>query len=78
MDEWNDYAADLVDGLARADLPYRELYQQAKELEPAFQTLYARLSDAEKEALDGYMCAHENMEYRKSQLAYFLGKSLKK
>ncbi len=72
--EWVYRIADRVDALAAKDVEYRELEQQRKALERAYEGLLARLSEEDRELLLEYMDVAGNMQYRLTQLAWLYGK----
>ena len=74
MLQWVYRIADRVDALAAKDVEYRELEQQRKALERAYEGLLARLSEEDRELLLEYMDVAGNMQYRLTQLAWLYGK----
>lgn len=76
MLEWVYWAADRVDELAKSDPDFRDFAEQQERLAPAFEALAAGLTDTDRELLLDYMEAAENMQYRKTQLAYEFGKQV--
>lgn len=74
MLEWVYRIADRVDAMAKADPEYRELDRQRKALEGAYMALLARLSEEDQELFLEYMNLAVDMQYRKSQLAWYYGK----
>ena len=71
--EWVYRIADRVDALAAKDVEYRELEQQRKALERAYEGLLARLSEEDRELLLEYMDVVGNLQYRFAQLAWRYG-----
>ena len=73
MDIWNEETLYRLNRVARVDDHYLWLEKEMEDAAQGYLDIKKKLNDAECEALDRYISLCEEMEYRKSQLAYVLG-----
>ena len=74
VDEWNDIVLPQLLQLLHSDDFYQELRSECSAQEKSYQEILDQLNDAQQEQLERYISCCEDMEYRKAQLAYQLGK----
>lgn len=75
MQEWADVAyAQIMEG-AKADAVYQQLLKECRRLEPAYLAVLDKLPDADKDHLEAYISACEELEHRLAQLSYEFGKT---
>lgn len=75
MDEWVDVAYYQITAMAKQDSRYLQLLQRCRETEPDYLAAVRQLSEAEREGLEAYISACEELEHRLAQLAYEFGKT---
>ena len=61
--------ADMV----KSDADYQELLEKCRSLETDYLRITDGLPEGDRELLDTYIAACEDMQYRMTQLAYLLG-----
>ena len=73
-DEWDDIVLNELVSILHNDAYYQQLLSECTQLEPGYKAVLKKLDIAEQELLERYISNCENLEYRKAQLAYQLGK----
>ena len=76
MFEWVNWAAEQVDLIANGDSFYQQSLSVQQALVDEFERIVMGLPEIEKDLILDYLNAVTEMEYRKSQLAYQLGKQV--
>ena len=76
MLEWVNWAAEQVDLIANGDSIYQQSLTVQQALVDEFERIVMGLPEIEKDLILDYLDAVTEMEYRKSQLAYQLGKQV--
>ena len=67
---------DALEQMCREDDWYRQWLKKATELEPAYERIREKLNEADREILDQYIMACEEMDNTRQLLAYKLGRNL--
>ena len=75
-DIWNDYGIYRVTEKARGDQHYQELLAECKQLECGFNEVMNKLSEDDRSKVENYIAVCEDLQYRKTQLAYMLSLSI--
>ena len=75
-DIWNDYGIYKVAEMTSRDIYYQELLAECKQLEYGFNEVMHKLSENDRIKVENYIVACEDLEYRKTQLAYMLSLSI--
>ena len=65
---------DELNMICREDSLYQHWLARAEELEPAFELLRGVLSEGQRETLDQYIMACEELDHVRKVLAYQLGR----
>ena len=73
MNKWSIRVDEKVTAKAGNDSEHEELLRQCVEKEAEYQKIMCKLSLAEREQVDNYIAVCEELEYRRTQLAYELG-----
>lgn len=71
MDEQN--CIDALEQMCREDDWYQQWLNKAKALEPAYERIREKLAEADREILDQYIMACEEMDNTRQLLAFELG-----
>lgn len=74
MDEQN--WMDALERMCGEDTWYQHWLTKAKELEPAYEQLREKLAEEDRQLLDRYLMACEEMDNTRQRLAYKLGRNL--
>ena len=75
MDWWNDDILAQLRAISQSDEHYMWLKREMEKAEPEFLKIRNKMNPQEREKLDTYVALCEDMEYRKAQLAYILGRT---
>ena len=75
MDIWNDDIMPRLLTLARADEDYQTLFRECEEKRMLYEQAVRELTLEEYDLIEDYIASCEELEYRMTQLAFFLGKS---
>lgn len=72
MLNWINYGADHVDALAAADGEFQALLTALRKVESAHAAILEKLSPEDRETVLEYEDLLTEIEYRKTQIAYYL------
>ena len=73
MDKWTDDILPTLLKIASTDAFYQELCKYRQEKQMAYDQIVGKLSQSEAEQIEDYIASCEDLEYRMTQLAYYLG-----
>ena len=72
MLDWINYGADRVDAVAAGDGEYQALVAALRAVEDAHAAVLQKLTEEERELMLEYEDLITEIEYRKTQIAYYL------
>ena len=72
---WDSEVIYRLSDMVKSDADYQELLERCCSLETDYLRIMNGLSEEDRELMDRYIAACEDMQYRMTQLAYLLGQS---